>query len=882
MLIAQLCAINVKENKKTLQFDRRKSKATAVSLLLMFAMVVSIVALPTATAQSTRKTYPFIGAVPNPVGVGQEVLLHIGIKHPLSGTDEGWEGLTVTVTKPDGTTETLDNNGAGFRTDATGGTGGVYVPDQVGNYTLVTNFPEQTIPSRTSRPFSTPAGTTMLASKSEPLTLVVTEEPIEYYPGHPLPNEYWTRPIDAQLREWSVIAGNWLDANRRNPQYVEGNDYAPETAHILWTKETTTPGGLVGDPLGQHSFEIGDAYEGKFDNRIIMDGKLYYNKYASTDPYVEIVCVDLHTGEELWSKVLLNNRTISRGQLMYWDTYDYHGVYDYLWTSGNRDSLEMLGVNTTALDISSRSTIWLAFNPFNGDFQWGLYDVPSGTVTYGPKGEILIYNINTRNGYMTLWNSSNIPTLYSSQQYPSMGWGQWKAPTGRIENATGPCVTTPTTPFGICGYQWNVSIPDDLPGSVRAVYPENKAVGSTYSETEVTSWGINLEPGKEGNSLFKKTVAAPSAWSSGNLTIAYQTTSEDIFLYWAVQTTNYYGFSAEDGSYLWETPISENYQNFYGWTEFGERPVLIAYDKFYSTGVSGTVYCYDITTGELLWTYDAVDPYQEFLFNNNWWQFPLFATDGKVYFGHLEHSPIDPRPRGGPFTCLNATTGELIFRADGLFRQTLWGGLGIIGDSIIATQDTYDQRIYGIGKGPSATTVSAGPEVSVHGSSVLVKGMVTDISPGTQEYSKTARFPNGVPAVADENMTDWMLYVYKQFERPADVVGVEVVIEVLDPNNNFYEVARTTSDSSGYFGCTFIPEVPGKYTIIASFEGSKAYYGSFAETFINVEEAPAATPAPTPTPASVADMYFLPVSIGMIVAIIIVLALLVLLLLRKR
>ena len=36
-----------------------------------------------------------------------------------------------------------------------------------------------------------------------------------------------------------------------------------------------------------------------------------------------------------------------------------------------------------------------------------------------------------------------------------------------------------------------------------------------------------------------------------------------------------------------------------------------------------------------------------------------------------------------------------------MFRDTRWGGNGIIGDSIIATMDTYDQRVYAIGKGPS-------------------------------------------------------------------------------------------------------------------------------------------------------------------------------------
>jgi hypothetical protein len=216
-----------------------------------------------------------------------------------------------------------------------------------------------------------------------------------------------------------------------------------------------------------------------------------------------------------------------------------------------------------------------------------------------------------------------------------------------------------------------------------------------------------------------------------------------------------------------------------------------------------------------------------------------------------------------------------------LFRQNHWGGRAIIGDSIIATMDTYNLMVYGIGKGPSATTVS-GPDVGVPlGKSVQVRGTVTDVSPGTNDAALTMRFPNGVPAVSDANMSDWMLYVYKQFPRPADVVGVDVVVSVLDPNNNVYEVGRTTSDASGVYGVTFTPQVPGEYTIIASFAGSGAYYGSFAETVINVEEAPATTPEPTASPASAADLYFLPMSVGTILAIVVVLALLVLLL-RKR
>ena len=72
-----------------------------------------------------------------------------------------------------------------------------------------------------------------------------------------------------------------------------------------------------------------------------------------------------------------------------------------------------------------------------------------------------------------------------------------------------------------------------------------------------------------------------------------------------------------------------------------------------------------------------------------------------------------PIPRGAPFVCLNAETGDVVWRVNGMFRQTRLGWtVPVIGDSIIATMDTYDQRIYAVGKGPSATTVMASPKVS--------------------------------------------------------------------------------------------------------------------------------------------------------------------------
>jgi hypothetical protein len=96
-----------------------------------------------------------------------------------------------------------------------------------------------------------------------------------------------------------------------------------------------------------------------------------------------------------------------------------------------------------------------------------------------------------------------------------------------------------------------------------------------------------------------------------------------------------------------------------------------------------------------------------------------------------------------------------------------------------------------------------------------------------------------------------------------------------------YEIGKTTSDVNGEFGYAFEPLVPGTYQIIATFEGSNAYGPSSASTYINVEEAPAATTEPTPPPASVADLYVVPGIIGIVVAIAVVGAVLMLML-RKR
>jgi len=192
----------------------------------------------------------------------------------------------------------------------------------------------------------------------------------------------------------------------------------------------------------------------------------------------------------------------------------------------------------------------------------------------------------------------------------------------------------------------------------------------------------------------------------------------------------------------------------------------------------------------------------------------------------------------------------------------------------------YDNRIYSFGKGASATTVAASPKISTNGDKVLVEGYVTDIAPGTKAYDVAARFPQGVPAVSDASMTDWMQYVYMQYPRPTDATGVTVVISVVDPNGNMYTVGTATSDANGFYSTTFIPEVPGDYRVIATFEGSKSYWPSHCETAISVGDAPAPTAAPV-VEQSLVEQYFVPAVVGIILAIFIV-GIVIVLMVRKR
>jgi hypothetical protein len=348
--------------------------------------------------------------------------------------------------KTDNTIETLGP----YKTDSTGARGIIYKPDKVGTYYLQAHFPAQWNNWTEVAPHVVAPHVVVYdpklykASDSEVLALVVTQEPVKYHPGFPLPTEFWTRPIDSQLREWSTVAGNWLTTPLN--KFAPYND-APETPHILWAKPLEM-GGLVGGDAGDQGFGIGDAYEGKFQSPVIIGGVLYYNRFTQFSMggsfWNGIIAVDLRTGEELWFR---NNTRLSFGQTLIFRSFNYMGTFAYLW--------ETIG-NT-----------WNAYDATTGQWVFTIKDVPRGIQCYGPNGEILIYTINPQEGWMTLWNSSRIIYANVTDRFWYGSWAMTLYWSGLAYNRVFPASL---------GIEWNKTIPK-LTGTPVVTFPLERIIG---------------------------------------------------------------------------------------------------------------------------------------------------------------------------------------------------------------------------------------------------------------------------------------------------------------------------------------------------------------------------------------------------------------------
>jgi hypothetical protein len=405
-----------------------------------------------------------------------------------------------------------------------------------------------------------------------------------------------------------------------------------------------------------------------------------------------------------------------------------------------------------------------------------------------------------------------------------------------------------------------------------------------YPQLSYTLFAVNLNAsrGAIGSILWMKNYDPPA----GNLTLAIQGVDfqNRVFIINYGETMQWVGYSLDTGNLLWGPTASQAAFDYYT-TSYR---CLLAYGNLYSMGYAGICYCYNDLTGKIVFTYGNGGEGNSTNAGLNvfYGDYPTMMesiANGVLYTATSEHTMPNPFYKGCTYRAINATDGTEIWQLSGYPSEwstpgSEWG----TADGYIACMNGLDNNIYSIGRGPSATTVSA-PDVGLSfGTPIVIKGTVMDISAGTKQNQQAADFPNGVPCSSDASMKDWMGYVYQQKPLPTNFTGVPVTIDVLDSNGNYRNIGTATTDATGTFRLTWTPDIPGNFTVVATFDGTNGYWPSYAEDGFNVMQAPAATTAPTPTPASMADLYFLPVSVAIIIAIVIVGAVLALLMLRKR
>ncbi len=842
------------------------NKKTLISIILMIILCLPLMMQMSHTTVRAADVpvYLKVYASPNPVGLGQTEFLSLFFTKPIPNVaGQYYHGMTLKVIKPDGTNDTLGP----YTADTTGGVGGIkYVPATLGNYTVQAFYPGQTINT----------GDNLLPTNSVPANFTVQQQLVSSYSSPPLPTEYWSRPIYATNYNWAQLGGNWWGLGK--PSFTDtggydaqGNNFnpftqAPDSGHIMWVKPTAF-GGQVGLPISgdQESQYTSTSILYRQFEPIILNGIIYYKLYPNVPTTTTSpggtpgwAALDLRTGKTLWTKD--TNDTLVFGMDMQFHTIQEYGTQTFLVAIGPTQSV-------TVSNVTSTYNTWQLFDPMTGYFIANITSVPSTTASglvetrdANSQGAVYIHTINST-GYLTMWNS----TLCLQ----------------------GPTMTSVIRPSGNINYtrglQWGVPVVTTLNGGT--INPALSISGRTNDVILMRSYPAEVSTFATEFGADHCVEAAYSAttgdllWGPVNRTLPkYHEVSmlaigDGYYVEHDKDTDQAYGYSLTTGQQLWGpvTLRGSSLSNL-------ERGGAIAYGNVYIWDFGGYVNAIDLQTGTIKWTYvpSSVGYSNPYGVNPIWHFGSHSIADGKIFLSQsrMYDPPLFP---GANKLAINCTDGSLVWSELGFYGREP----SAIADGYLVGWNSYDCQIYTWGKGPTDITANVQNNVLKSGDSALIQGTVTDQSPGTKDSDRAARFPNGVPAVSDESMSNFMEYVYMQQTKPTNTTGVPVILSVIDSNGNYRQIGTTMSDSTGFYSYVWTPDITGKYTVTAAFAGSESYWPSSVETSFAVGPAPA-TASPYPiTVLPPTESYILGAGIAIIIAIAVVGAVL-LMAIRKR
>ncbi len=793
------CFLTKKERKEKMNIQKSKTLTTIALVLLLTLAMLSAAIYSVGAIDIT--SYSYMAVSPNPTGVGQPSIVSFWILPAAPTATDVFHNLKVTITKPDGTTE----NKGPFTTSTVGSQYFIYTPSMVGNYTFKLTYPGETF---------TRGGYYYTPSESNIFNLVVQPDFAQPYPEAALPTDYWTRPIYGQNRAWSRIAGDWLQSGynatgKAFDAQFGFNPYttAPKSAHVMYTKPLAF-GGIVGGDYGDISYYAGLSYESKAQPSLIMNGRLYYNIKPTSSVNQGFTCIDLRTGETLWTNKNWSY-AITLGQEFEYVSGNQGGLAGaYLWQTGST---------------------YRMFDAFTGDLFLTFNNAMTGTNVFDKHGNWYVYVYNGAGRWLAMWNFTKAIVGNNLITFNPSGEGMYR-PQPRGGN--------PENPYNwMAGIEWNTTDLPDRSMTIPTIAPDGTITANTTLRPSIFGVSSALVAQVGTSQIIYREIGyslengAELWWADRNTTTpsVWGTHGDGKYIRFFLDRRVNIAYDAKTGQELWTSDPMDA-----PWGTFSSQYGTVAYNKFYYGGYDGHEYAYDLNTGKQIWKASSGNAGTETPYGSYpMWYGPVIGG-GVVFVGSGEHSPTHPLIRGEHLFALDAETGAQIWNITGLMVTRS------IADGYLVTYNAYDNNLYVFGKGPSKTTVTAPQTVVPQGTGVMITGTVTDQSSGQKD----------TPAIADKDMSRWMEYLKMQMPLTSDVEGVPVELTATAPDGTVTTIGTVTSEMSGKFGFMWTPPTEGTYKIRATFKGSESYGSSYDETFVGVgpaQAAPTSTPVASPT-----------------------------------
>ena len=858
-----------------MQSLRKISKTTAIAFVLLMAsaalMAMPVQAqehggttnmqdngsIPLPAGVTPDETYDSIAHLsfrPNPVGIGQPILVNIWLQPPLHVVRFFGDAYVVTLTRPDGTTH-VEGPLSSYLGDATAWF--EYVVDQVGTWTIKFDFTGGYFPAGNyTTPGSFQHGANVSFPNSVyykpdsdgPYDLVVQEELVLSWPPAPLPTDYWTRPVSPENREWWPILGsypstgvvgggpNWpADTNK----YMSNYDFipyvqGPKSAHIVWKRQGAISG-LIGGQLGYASLSGGAPTPD-----IVYAGRCYdtVTEIRNGESVSVWKCYDLRTGE------------------LYWEHYPASQVPNsVVYTTRTSETVvgeaaQLSGLSVSLMYVGGGRILY--YDPWTGNpiSNRNISISPLSSGTYYAMGESFPI-------FLTVQNLGGEYRLINFSLTGDIAFGGFSNIRLDVLNN----VSWPFSSLGTVDYESMIavntqSITTEGTGGIGAgfVVAYGQRIMGTSMLTGQVLWNITTD-----------TTTGLGGFFSGSTAVAdhgkYAVRLNDGHWHcWDLQT----------GNQLWTSELSS-----WPWGTFGCYGVQSYGGNIISNQYDG-VLAYNWSTGKISWWYKYIAPYpyEEPYGDSNtgdvympWFTGTTRIADDVIYTYNTEHSQSNPINRGYKLHAINARTGEGIWNITGSMSP------GAVADGYLVASNSYDGYKYVFGKGQSATTVTAPVTTIAKGDIALIQGTVLDMSPAQP----------GTPCVSKDSMGTYMEYLHMQ--NPIDgvnhditVTGVPVLLLAIDSDGSVTTIGTATSDVSGCFQMAWTPPAEGVYKITANFAGDESYGSSWAETGLSVGPA---TPTPStpeiPTPVDNTMLLY-----GILIAVIIAIILALVALFWKR